>query len=504
MNPAPPPAPAPPPIEIAAGQNLRQLAGGMTLATQRRIFHAALLASDAAALALAFLVAYAVRFHSGLPLFQTDVIGNPDMYTRVVYYLIPLWLALFWGFGLYRDKNLLGGTREYALVFNAVSVGMLLVVMATFLKPDFVIARAWLLLSWLLSFLFVAGARFVMRRVVYHLRTRGYYLSPAIVVGANDEARALAEQLSEWRTSGLSIIGFVAVSSDVPRRVTDGLSTLGSLDRIEDIVGRYKVEEMVVATSALSRPQLVDLFRRFATREDVELRLSGGLFEMMTTGLEVKELGYVSLINVLPARLSGADVALKMLLDYSIALTVAVLAAPLMLVLAVLVKLDSPGPVLHRRRVLGMRGRTFDALKFRTMYVDGERILAQHPELMQELQRDVKLRDDPRVTRLGGVMRRSSLDELPQLFNVLMGQMSIVGPRMITPEEQKRYGRWDMNLLTVKPGITGLWQISGRSDVSYEQRVQLDMNYIRNWTIWLDLHILVRTIPAVLHGRGAY
>jgi lipopolysaccharide/colanic/teichoic acid biosynthesis glycosyltransferase len=137
------------------------------------------------------------------------------------------------------------------------------------------------------------------------------------------------------------------------------------------------------------------------------------------------------------------------------------------------------------------------------MFVDGDEILDQYPELKRELEEDQKLRDDPRVTRVGRLLRRCSLDELPQLFNVLRGQMSLVGPRMITPAEQERYGKWDQNLLTVKPGMTGLWQTSGRSDVSYEERVRLDMYYIRNYTIWLDLQILVQTIPAVLKGRGA-
>ncbi len=138
------------------------------------------------------------------------------------------------------------------------------------------------------------------------------------------------------------------------------------------------------------------------------------------------------------------------------------------------------------------------------MRVDGDQILAEHPELRTQLAQDHKLKDDPRVTRVGHILRKTSLDELPQVFNVLRGQMSIVGPRMISPDEHAKYGRWDMNLLTVKPGITGLWQVSGRSDLSYDERVRLDMNYIRNWTIWEDLRILLQTVPVVVLGRGAY
>jgi lipopolysaccharide/colanic/teichoic acid biosynthesis glycosyltransferase len=180
------------------------------------------------------------------------------------------------------------------------------------------------------------------------------------------------------------------------------------------------------------------------------------------------------------------------------------LSWPLMLIIGLAIKLGSPGPIFYRRRVVGVRGKAFDALKFRSMHVDADAQLAQDPELCHQFEQNHKLKDDPRVTPVGRFLRHRSLDELPQFFNVLWGQMSLVGPRMITPEERTRYGKWWMNLSTVKPGITGLWQVSGRSDVSYAERVMLDMRYIRNYTIWLDLHLLYRTIPVVLRGRGAY
>jgi lipopolysaccharide/colanic/teichoic acid biosynthesis glycosyltransferase len=138
------------------------------------------------------------------------------------------------------------------------------------------------------------------------------------------------------------------------------------------------------------------------------------------------------------------------------------------------------------------------------MHANGDQILEKHPEKKEELERTYKIVDDPRITRIGNFLRKFSLDEFPQLINVLRGEMSLVGPRMISPPEMEMYQQWGMNLLTVRPGITGMWQVSGRSDVSYEERVRMDMNYIRNWTIWLDLQLLIRTIPAVLRGKGAY
>jgi exopolysaccharide biosynthesis polyprenyl glycosylphosphotransferase len=486
-----------------AGRSGAVRATALDRVAQRRALHAVLLLSDVAMLALAFAAAYSVRFSSGLPVFVTGVIGNADFYTRVIFTLIPMWLFIFWLLGLYNDHNLLGGTREYSLVFNGISAGMLVVIFGTFVKPEFVLARGWVLLSWVLGFLCVSVARFSLRRVVYALRSRGFFLAPALIVGTNAEAIALAGQLVTWRTSGLDVLGFVGITP-WSGRIHGGLHQLGALDDLEDLVVGHGVTEIIIASSALNRIQLVDVFRRLGTRDDIEMRLSSGLFEVMTTGLEIKELAYVPLINVRPARLSGIDRFLKLALDYGIALPVAILGAPLFLLLALAVKLDSPGPVLHRRRVLGLGGREFDALKFRSMVADADGILADRPDLRRELADAEKLKDDPRVTRLGRILRKTSLDELPQVFNVLAGQMSIVGPRIITAAEHVRYAQWDMNLLTVKPGITGLWQVSGRSDIGYDERVQLDMNYIRNWTIWLDLQILMRTVPAVIRGKGAY
>jgi len=194
----------------------------------------------------------------------------------------------------------------------------------------------------------------------------------------------------------------------------------------------------------------------------------------------------------------------KTALDYALVLPAVLLISPLLITLALLVKLDSPGPIIYKRRVLGLHGRIFHAYKFRTMYINGDEILNKHPRLRRELHRSYKLKCDPRVTRVGQFLRKYSLDELPQLFNILARDMSLIGPRIIAPPEIKNYGQWGETLLSVTPGLTGLWQVSGRSDTSYEERVRLDMEYIHNWSIWLDLSILSRTIPTVLKGDGAY
>lgn len=195
---------------------------------------------------------------------------------------------------------------------------------------------------------------------------------------------------------------------------------------------------------------------------------------------------------------------LKALFDYAIVVPGLLLISPVFLLLALMVKMDSPGPALYRRRVLGRDGRVFHAFKFRTMYINGDEILAKHPHLRAELNKNYKLKCDPRVTRVGKLLRKYSLDELPQLLNVLLQDMSLVGPRMITPEEIAMYGRFGEHLLAVQPGLSGLWQVSGRSDTTYDQRVELDMEYVQNWSVWMDVKILFKTPLVVLRGDGAY
>jgi len=330
-------------------------------------------------------------------------------------------------------------------------------------------------------------------------------MSPTLIVGVNEEGLALAEQLLRWGTSGLRLLGFVDGEEKVGTHIADGLRVVGSMAQLKELVSRYDIGELVIATTAVSREQLVEIFQAFGHLPRIKLRLSSGLYEIITTGLQVKEIGSVPLVTVDRVRLKGMLVVLKAALDYALTLPGLIALCPFLLLISLAVKLDSPGPILHRRRVMGMGGREFDALKFRTMAVNADEMLDARPELKAQLEDNHKLKEDPRVTRLGRFLRRWSLDELPQLLNVLRRDMSLVGPRMISPPELEEYGRWGMNLLTVRPGITGLWQVSGRSDVTYEERVRFDMYYIRNYSILLDLQILfIQTVPAVLKRKGAY
>lgn len=471
---------------------------------QWALYIAALMLSDAVMTLSAFWMAYYFRFDLLVDYFVPAGISLTTY--QILLYSVPLvWLGIFAANGLYSKDNLLGGTREYSSVFRSATEGFLLIVLAGFLGPSLMFARGWLLMTWILTFVFVASARFFLRRAVYTLRKHGYFLTPAVIVGANEEGRWLAEQLLNWETSGFHLVGFVDKKAPVTFPLFHDLVCLGSVDKLGDIIDQYNIGEVILASSAFStRDYLLEIFRKYGVTDKVNIRMSSGLYEIITTSLTVNEFAYVPLVYVNKIRLTGTNNILKFLLDYTIAILALLLLLPFLGFIAFWVKISSPGPILHRRLVMGLNGKQFYALKFRTMVTNGNEILDQHPELKEELARNHKLKNDPRITRVGAFLRKFSLDELPQLFNVLKRDMSIVGPRMISPEEVSMYKQFDMNLLTVLPGITGLWQVSGRSDISYDERVRLDMYYVRNWSLWLDLQLLFQTIPAVLKGRGAY
>lgn len=481
---------------------------GVTQATWKRSYQVVLLVTDGLMLLLAFALAYWLRFYGGITLFQA-VIPSINLYMRLVAVLIPVWLVVFALLRLYNFQNLLSGASEYVRAFHSCTIGMMLVVVLSFIEPTFIIARGWLVMSWVLSSGLVCSNRWFLRRLAQALRQYGWFVTPTLIVGTNAEAIALATQLRHSLDSGLLVLGFIDEMTNIAPaqrlRTLLGLPVLGTLDQMTSIVQQRRAEEIIIATTALSREQLLETTLQLAEMPAVNLSLSSGFYEIFTTNLSITTRNAVPLLNFNRMRLDPVEMLLKTLLDYTIALVGALLLLPLIGLLGLLIKLDSPGPIFYRRRVLGMGGQAFDAFKFRTMVVNGDELLANDPALHAEFKTKHKLKTDPRVTRIGHWLRRTSLDELPQLLNILCGQMSLVGPRMITPAEAEQYGRLKQNLLTVKPGLTGLWQVSGRSDLAYAERVRLDMHYIRNYSLGLDLQILFfQTLPAVFRGRGAY
>jgi len=490
--------------------------------TRQRVFEiAGLVLIDGIALVLNFALVFFLRFEVFGFLYVPP--GSVlRFYSELVFWITPAFIGVFAIYRLYSLRVLHGGTTEYRRILAACTFAiMVLLILSFFLDEKLVISRAWLLMVWVSTIMTLVVTRFLVRRALYFLRSRGISigLTRVIFIGANSEVQQVAEQLTGGRNQpGLEVVGFVGDRRATPRRETISGSTwearrrpgpdlnltwLGLPDKVREIVESRNVDEVIIASTALTPQELFEVTRSLTTSR-AQLRLSPSLYQILTTGLEVQEINGVPLVTINKVRITGINAFLKRSMDILVSLAVLTLFSPFLLVLAWLIKHDSPGPVFHRRRVIGQGGKVFNAYKLRTMAVNGEEILKSRPELLIELNRFGKLKDDPRITRLGRFLRKTSLDELPQLFNVLRGQMSLVGPRMITYQEMIKFGRWQSNLLTVKPGLTGLWQVSGRSNLTYEDRVRLDMQYIRNYNIGSDLQILFQTLPVVLKGTGAW
>jgi Undecaprenyl-phosphate galactose phosphotransferase WbaP len=431
---------------------------------------------DLAALSIAAASSVVIRSRvDGRLALETYVHLWPVLLTFLIAYAAS---GLYPGFG----RNAADELRKLSLATSLVYLA--LAVTAFLLKDSAAFSRAVFLLAWALSLAIVPVGRAVLRHSV---ERRAWWGDAVVVVGGGDAAAAVARSLEERPDLGLRPVLIL----DDPRQALAGAHALGLRHAI--LVGTPG-SELAKGYRELSR-----VFRRVT----IVPELSG----LSSLWVEPRDLGGVIGLEFRQRLLMPGVRAVKRVVDLGLILATAALALPFVVLIAAAIRLTSAGPVFYRQVRYGRNGKTFTAWKFRSMVRDARDVLAHHletsPELRREWDRDHKLRRDPRVTAVGRFLRRTSLDELPQIWNVLLGQMSVVGPRPIVADEIPLYGDCYELYTQVRPGITGLWQVSGRNDLTYEKRVHLDTYYIRNWSPWLDLYILARTVAAVLLARGA-
>jgi exopolysaccharide biosynthesis polyprenyl glycosylphosphotransferase len=321
----------------------------------------------------------------------------------------------------------------------------------------------------------------------------------AILVGEGESVRDLRLKLGSTR-SGIDyeFVGALTTSGDGA-----GMPVLGDLETLPHVLAEVKVDELIVSNFDLAESKLVEIVEQ-AHRQGVRVRVAASTAELLIERGEYVPGQALPLFELRPPVFAGTDWAMKRAFDYVVSLAVIVVGLPLWLAIAGAIKLTSPGPVLYRDRRVGVGEREFEMFKFRTMRAEAGKLQAEL-EASNEAEGPLfKIRRDPRVTGVGAVLRRLSLDEIPQVLNVLRGEMSLVGPRPLPLRDSDRLEPWHRKRYLVLPGMTGLWQISGRSNLGFDDLVRLDFYYLENWSIWLDISVLLKTIPAVLAGRGAY
>ena len=453
---------------------------------------AGLLVGDVLAVLGAFLLAYWARFI--VPDAEATALGL-DEYARMGLVVAGLTALLFALQGLYDVERPRSWLAQLHAAISAVSTALVLTVAASFFLGDFRFSRLWFATGWAISVVGLATWRAFASAGYARARALVAPAPRAIVVGANPVGRALARELADH----FQVLGYVDNGSDLDG--SDELPLLGPIAALEGLVHGHLVDEIVVALPAARREQVGRILARgFAHPVQVKFAPELG-DDLLPSRFEVHHIAGRSYLGFAPvARVSWGKRAFDLLAGGLILLG----CAPILLLIALAIKVDSPGPIFFRQERVGKDGRRFMMLKFRSMRRDADRLLAELRDRNEASGPLFKMRNDPRVTRVGRILRRASLDELPQLFNVLRGEMSLVGPRPPLQREVADYEDWQHGRLRAVPGMTGLWQVSGRSDVPFHDMVRLDLHYIRNWSLALDLEIMLRTIPAVLGNRGAY
>src|SRR3954454_17996283 len=347
--------------------------------------------------------------------------------------------------------------------------------------------------------LYVSTFRFVYERVTgWILRMAGYQRN-AVLVGTGAHIEAVAHALDASAHSPINVIGFISMTP----RPHNGLRSLGTLDHLPEVLRENTVDEVIIADPEFPQLEAVELVDR-CHAHGVRVRIAPSTMEILIHRAEFVPGQGVPLFELPPPVFEGIDFALKRTFDLILATLLLLVLSPVLIVSALLVKLTSRGPLIYRSRRPGIGGVPFDCLKFRTMYEGAEREQAELEAANEASGALFKIRRDPRVTSVGRVLRRFSIDELPQLWNVIRGEMSLVGPRPLPQRDYEQLEDWHRKRYLVLPGVTGLWQVSGRSDLDFDDLVRLDFLYLERWSVFLDLTILVKTVPAVFSRRGAF
>ena len=416
--------------------------------------------------------------------------------------LTPLWLLLFWMYGLYEPRQVLSPVNEFKQVFHGVVAGSVLIFLAdSILQLN--LARGWALLAMAGGFLLVGGERLLVRKILHFMRRRGGDATRTIILGANHEALTVARTLEREAWLGYKIVGYVDDEAPLGEEQPDGRKVIGTTADLKTLIAKHRAGMVLVASSAVDAVRLNRLLWELQTVE-VDLQITSGTLDLMASRMTVQSVAGVPLLFVRRTGMNRAQQALKRSIDIVGSAMGLLLLSPFLLAIALWIKRDSPGGAFFGQVRSGQNGEPFTCWKFRTMVQDAEERKVELEHLSEGPGLLFKLKDDPRVTKAGKRLRRYSLDELPQLYNVLRGEMSLVGPRPALPSEVEQYDDWVANRLQVKPGMTGLWQVSGRTDTSFADYVRYDLFYIQNWSLSLDLWILWRTLRAVTTAEGAH
>ena len=419
--------------------------------------------------------------------------------------LFGAWLAISNLTGLYRSRRLGNLSGEIVDIVKAVSLFTLLLLMAQAVFRIMIIDNYSLLLFWVMSGSLLVGSRLAMRACLKFLRKSGHNLRRMVIIGTGERAQTFADEVGRHPDLGYRILGFVDNQWEGIKRFNgNGRPILCDFDGFRQLLKTEVIDEVVIGLPVKSHYDQIRRIVGLCEEQGILIRFLSDLFDLKIAKATVDHFGRFPVLTLNSAPDEQLAVWMKRGIDIAGSAVLLVLLAPVFALAAVLIRLDSPGPVFFRQTRIGLNKRRFEMIKFRSMVVDAERRMSELEDLNEVEGPVFKIRNDPRITRVGRWLRKTSIDELPQLINVFLGDMSLVGPRPLPVRDYEGFDTdWHLRRFSVRPGITCLWQVEGRSDISFERWMELDMQYIDTWSLWLDVKILFKTIPAVLRGQGA-
>jgi len=465
-----------------------------------------LLFNDLIFLVLSFLIAFLARFG-----FSLDEYIKPFIPYYLFYSLVGIvFIFILMAFNrMYTLDNMHPGMDTNTRILLIAVLGVFAISTLNFYKDRevYLLSRAWILYVGLFTFLFLVLGRVFVRRIINLIFTRLGIRRNAIVVGVNEEGRRIATTFNNVELDNANIVGFV----DSAKRLNTAngmikefkdFKVLGPLDTIRQYLGKYDIDTVVISSPDLKYDE-IQKFLENIKGFNLEILMSPSLFEFSVSRMRMFDYGGIPLIQLTKVIQDWKIKVTKFIIDYTLGILIFMVFVILYPMIALAIKLDSWGPVLYRQERYGENFKKIIIYKFRTMVKDADSCKDIVSKIYDK-KSGFKIKDDPRITRVGRFLRKTSLDEFPQIINVLKGELSIVGPRALAIKEGDQLEDWEKKRMTVKQGITGLWQISGRSDLNYEERIKLDLFYIHNWSLWLELKIIFFTILRVLFRKGAY
>jgi exopolysaccharide biosynthesis polyprenyl glycosylphosphotransferase len=480
-----------------------------------------LVIADALAAAISFMLAFYTREHAAVFSGAGRLAWSESFapYGALLVFVVGIRLLSFRYCNLYRVRGEFSFFDDGVRIFKATAIGSLLIVAAAFLYRGgfefraFSYARSVSVRDFLFVLIIVGALRFFMRAVQTFVRSRQINLIPTLVVGRGPEASLFIREMRERPSLGYRVIGVVDTKTVDGQLTYEDVPVIGTLESLPEVIRDSGANEVIIADADVNADTLFEVMIRCGRRRGVEFRIAPSLFNCLPRKTEIDQIGVLPMIRLFREPLSNVARILKRTFDFVVSALAIVLLFPLWLLIALLIKIDSKGPVFYTQERVGMDGRLFLLYKFRTMKAGSDSQLHREYQkafiagraeanLGDDSKPTYKLLTDPRITRIGKFLRRTSLDEVPQLFNVLSGDMSVVGPRPPIPYEVEAYELWHRKRLDMKPGVTGLWQVSGRNRLPFEEMVRLDLFYIENWSLLLDLKIILRTGFVMLGREG--